>query len=57
MTNESEAPAHGVERALGSAAVVASRQTVNVATTALGLLLLVCGLVGFGYWLRGTVRA
>lgn len=55
MNEAKEAPAQLViERALGSAVTVASRQAVQVTVSALGLLLLVCGLVGFGYWLRGT---
>lgn len=55
MTDEKESPAQlAVERAIGAGVKVAARETVMVATSALGLLLFVCGLVGFGYWLRGT---
>lgn len=33
---------------------VAAREPVSLQSSALGMLLFVCGLVGFGYWLRGT---
>lgn len=36
---------------------LAAREPVLFATSALGVLLIVCGLVLFGYWLRGTSSA
>ena len=48
--NEMESPVQSqFERAIGSAVAVASRQTVTITTTTLGLLALLLAVLGCGY--------